>query len=139
MMEEINMGTAPTGADGDRVRQASAKINANFEEIWGLVQALTPEAQIVSPSSGDTVSMTDDSRDGLLNIILEGPILALTVNLPSNGNSRNSQIRRIATSHDIASFTLQGAGVIRGNLAALFQNDLVLFQKLGDDEWAKQN
>lgn len=68
---------------------------------------LDPATQNVSPASGDTVQLTSDGRDGMLAILLSGPIAALTIVMPQESVVRPNQIRKLGTTHPIAQITYQ--------------------------------
>lgn len=102
------------------------------------VAQVTPAIQEASPTTGQTVTMTDDMTDGTLYVTPAGALLALTVALPSNANSRIGQIRRIVTSQIITGLTVSAASAtIFGLPTTLALGGSVSFQKIADGKWAR--
>lgn len=108
--------------------QTAAMINAAL---------LMPSMQTSSPTTGQTVSMTDDNVDGALYLTPAGTLATLTVTLPTNGNSRVGQVRRIVTSQILTVLTINGAGTILGNITTLALGGSASFQKIASDTWVK--
>lgn len=102
------------------------------------VAALTTIVQAASPTTGQTVTMTDDSVDGTLYLTPAGTLLTLTVALPSNSNSRIGQIRRIVTSQIITGLTVSAASAtILGLPTTLALGGYAAFQKVASGKWAR--
>lgn len=66
---------------------------------------LDTSTQVAEPVDYGAVQLTSDGRDGMLALQLTGPYNALTIKLPQESVARPNQIRKIGTSHNIASIT----------------------------------
>ncbi|TFF13748.1 hypothetical protein EXW72_08215 [Pseudomonas sp. BCA14] len=64
--QEINLGTAPTGAGGDTTRSTGAKINVMTTELYARTDNLTPTAYaaLVGSASGGAVFETGTNANG---------------------------------------------------------------------------
>lgn len=87
------------------------------------------------PTTGQTVVMTDDNRDGMLFMNPAGPLAAVTVQLPSEAKSRLGQIRRIASSKAVTILTVSGATTIYNAPAALAVGDGFTLLKIAANTW----
>lgn len=103
----------------------------------GQVEMISPEIQSVVPLNGQTIDMIDSDRDGVIELRPAGNLDELTVNLPSEENSRDGQIRRIYCTFDITDFTLQNADFIGGNITSITGGDFFTFVKVSPNRWAR--
>lgn len=104
--------------------------------LTSLEKAVLATVQTVTPTTGQTVSMTDNAVDNTLYLTPAGTLAALTVNLPSNANSRIGQVERIFTTQQITALTVANATTILGNPTTLNVNESVSFQKMAANTWA---
>lgn len=93
--------------------------------------------QTATPTTGQTVVMTDSSQSGTLYLTPAGTLAALTVTLLSNANSVIGQIRRIGTNNIITTLTINGAASILGTVTTIALGVSASFQKVASDTWIK--
>lgn len=96
------------------------------------------DRQLASPATGATVQMTDNSKDGILQLTPAGTIAALTLTLPAEANTRLGQVRRIFSSQNVTALTIQGATTIYNNVTTMAAGDCIAFVKVGPNMWARQ-
>jgi hypothetical protein len=88
--QTINLGTAPTGADGDTHRVAFGKVNSNFDELYAVGNETAIEAALdtlpnVTSVQGHTVTLTGNFvRSGAHSLTLT-TTGATSVTLPTSG------------------------------------------------------
>lgn len=95
-----------------------------------------PVIQAASPTTGQTVVMTDDSTDGTLWLTPAGALLALTVTFPSDAKSTLGQVRRVGSSQAVTNLTM-GGGTILNGIASFIINDCFSFQKVAVNTWIR--
>lgn len=98
--------------------------------------AASPRVQTATPTTGQTVQVTDDGLDTTLRLTPAGGLATLTVTLPTNANSRIGQIVRVTSSQAVAALTVNGATVLNA-VAALVANECFGFQKLAANTWVR--
>lgn len=96
-----------------------------------------PTVQNSAPASGATVQMNDTAIDNTLNLSPAATLAALTVNFPTEANSRIGQIIRIGSTKTITLLTLAGATTIFNAIATLAPGDLFSFQKTAANTWQR--
>lgn len=96
-----------------------------------------PAVQAASPTTGQTVVMTDTPADGMLYLTPAGTLATLTVTLPTDANSAIGQVVRIATSQILTALTINGATTILGNVTTLALGGSASFQKVAASTWVK--
>lgn len=92
--------------------------------------------QSVVPTTGQTVTMTDNDKDGILYLNPAALLAALTVTLPSNANSKIGQERMIASSKAITLLSVvnpSGGTVIAPASLTLGAN--ISMRKVADNTW----
>lgn len=97
---------------------------------------IAPNIQKVAPASGATVQMNDTALDGTLYIAPAAALAALTINLPSEANSRLGQVRRIATNKAITALSITGATLL-STVSSLSAGDCVSFLKIDANTWTR--
>lgn len=95
------------------------------------------QVQTVVPVNGATVSMTDDDKDGTLHLKPAGALLTLTINVPSNANSRLGQKRCISTTQTITTLTLNGGTLLNG-ISTINANEHISFRKVDSNTWIRE-
>lgn len=95
-----------------------------------------PAIQTASPTAGQTVVMTADSKDRTLYLTPAGTLATLTTTLPANATSRVGQIARIGTSQAITLLTIDGAATILNTVTSLAIG-AVTFQKVAANTWIR--
>jgi len=110
----------------------------------GLTQAQTDAlypskdvVQPVTPTTGQTVQMTDDSRNGTLVLSPAGTLATLTVVLPSDANSVVGQYRSVSSTKAITLLTVNGATTIFNAPTVMSAGDLVTFKKTAPNTWMR--
>lgn len=98
-----------------------------------------PPTQYLSatPTTGQTVFFNDNGQDQVLYINPAGPLLTLTITVPSNSNSRLGQRIYFCISQAITTLTF-GGGSILNTINTVTGNELVCFVKVADNLWAQQ-
>lgn len=104
-----------------------------IEEAMGYTPTSQPEIQTATPTTGQTVVMTNDDMNGTLYLKPAGTLAELTVTLPSAAVP--GQIRRIATTREITDFTINGATNIYGNATSLAAGDCISYQFMETNTW----
>lgn len=93
------------------------------------------QTQTATPTTGQTVVITDDSSDRLVVINPAGSLATLTITLPSEANSRVGQKIEIAFTQPIIALTIGGAVTIRNTLTAALLGDSRVFRKVAANTW----
>ena len=93
--------------------------------------------QNATPASGAVLNMDDNAQDGMLYIQPAGLLASLTVNLPSEANSRTGQIRSLATSKAVTVLTIAGAVTIMSAPASMALGACYTFQKIAPNTWIR--
>lgn len=97
--------------------------------------AVGPDVQTVAPASGATVQINDNAKDTTLVVNPAGDLATLTINLPSEANSRIGQVIMIRARRNIAAVTLGGATTILGTVGSFLMDDAFVFQKTAANTW----
>lgn len=108
-----------------------------MDTVLSPIGAGTMTPQTATPTTGQTVVMTSDSANRTIWLTPAGPLLALTVTLPSDANSVLGQIVRIGSTQVVTTLTINGAGGILNPVTTLAANDLFSFQKVAANTWAR--
>jgi hypothetical protein len=85
--QTINLGTAANARNGDPIRTAFQKVNANFDELYGLI-------------SGDS-DTTDTIKDTAAEMLVNGVHDGITVNYNTNSKVINLSVSTSAVSIDM--------------------------------------
>ena len=91
--------------------------------------------QSVSPTTGQTVVLTNNNLDGSCAITPAGLLAALTITLPTEGASRINQERDIYISQAITALTIGGAVSIVGNITTSIANTWITAKKVAANTW----
>jgi hypothetical protein len=91
--------------------------------------------QSASPTTGQTVTLTNSNLDGSAAITPAGTLAALTITLPTEGSSRINQARDIWISQAITALTINGAVTIVGNITASVANVWITAKKVAANTW----
>jgi len=91
--------------------------------------------QAASPTTGQTVVLTNSNLDGSCAITPAGTLAALTITLPSEANSRINQERDIWISQAITALTINGATTIVGNITTSIANAWISAKKVAANTW----
>lgn len=91
--------------------------------------------QAASPTTGQTVVLTDNRLDGACAITPAGTLAALTITLPTEANSVVNQERDIWISTAITSLTINGATTIIGSPGASIANAWISVKKVAANTW----
>ncbi len=113
-----------------------ASVGISLAAVQDAVNTTKPAIQTASPTTGQTVVMTDSAVDGTLYLTPAGALLALTVTFPTNANSVLGQIRRIASTQAVTTLTLDGATILNP-LTAIVANTATSFQKVASNTWIR--
>lgn len=107
-------------------------------DLYSVVQQLNTGnlrvVQPVTPISGQTVQMTDNSTDGTLFLTPAVTLATLTILFPSDANSVLGEIRFVGTTQGISSLTMGGANVLNV-FTSMNANDCFGFQKVAANTW----
>lgn len=99
--------------------------------------ASTPDVQLASPTNGQTVAITSDSRDRTLWLTPAGVLPTLTITFPSDANTRIGQFIRIGSSQVVTLLTVNGATLLNTATTIANAGDLYSFQKVAANTWAR--
>lgn len=105
-------------------------------QVQALMSAMKPTIQPVTPTTGQTVVMTDDNTDGTLYLTPAGTLVALTITFPSDANSAFGQVRRVASTKAITTATLSGGTILNG-FTTMIANDCFSYQKVATNTWIR--
>lgn len=105
--------------------------------VQQMIYDTKPLVTVVTPTTGQTVSITNDSIDRVLWLTPAGTLLALTVNLPSEATSVIGQVVRIGTTAAITTLTVAGATNILNTVTTLALNGVVSFVKVAANTWVR--
>lgn len=94
------------------------------------------DIQTATPSSGETVIMTQNKRNGTLIIDGTGALTSLTIDFPHDDVSANGQIRRVVTMRPINNLIASGSNVLNFP-SSMDTNDAVQFQKITATNWVQ--
>lgn len=75
----INIGTSPNRGDGDQLRVAFTKINANFNELYNLT---------------DVTSLTELAQDYVAQMFVNGDHVGVSVAYDDNNNKLNITVEQ---------------------------------------------
>lgn len=128
--------TLPSTYNNAPVR--TADMTTWMMDLYNVVQQLNTGnlrvVQPVTPTTGQTVQMNNDSTDGTLFLTPAGTLASLTVQFPSDAKSVLGQIRFIGTTQAITSLTMTGASFLNV-FNSLNANDCFGFQKVATNTW----
>ena len=93
--------------------------------------------QYASPTTGQSVPFTNDSRDRTLWLTPAGTIAALTVPFPTSASSRPGRTVTIGTSKSITILSLTGPISILNAITTMVAGDAFTFREMTSDVWAK--
>ncbi len=93
--------------------------------------------QASSPTTGQTVVMTDDNRNGTLVLTPAGTLATLTVTLPTEANSQIGQFRSISTTKALTILTVNGAVTIYNAPTVMSIGDIITFKKTAANTWMR--
>lgn len=115
-----------------------ADMTVEMMDLYNVVQQLNTGnlrmVQSATPTSGQTVQMTDNSTDGTLYLTPAGTLASLTVAFPADVNSVLGQIRFVGTTQAITSLSMTGA-IFLNVFSSLNANDCFGFQKVATNTW----
>lgn len=91
--------------------------------------------QAASPTAGQTVVCTADSKHRTLWLTPAGTLATLTVTLPANATSALGQIQRIASNQIVTLLTIDGAASILGVPTTIGIGETISLQKVAANTW----
>ena len=100
-----------------------------------IIAPLLDANQTASPTTGQTVTLTNNNLDGSCAITPAGTLAALTITLPTEGASRINQERDIWISQAITALTINGATTIVGNITTSIANAWISVKKVAANTW----
>ncbi len=96
----------------------------------------------VAGTAGNSIQSVEDGTDlSFASATLlggtdaTGTIATLTVTLPTDGNSRIGQVRRVSSTQIVTALTVDGATTIHNNPTTLAANATKQFMKVAANEW----
>ena len=122
------MGTGVVASDATSAAAIAAAL--------GYTPNAQQDVQNLSPTAGQTISMTDNSVDGLLWLTPAGTLATLTVNFPSDANSRIGQVRSVGSSKQITAITLSNATFFN-TVSTIALGECYSFQKVAANTWVR--
>lgn len=111
--------------------------NGMTQEAADLRFCRFPALQTATPTTGQTVTMTDDDRDRTLWIKPAAPLLALTIVFPTSATSRLGRIVRIGCTKAVTTLALSGPVSILNAEVAFAINDIFSYQEVETDTWLR--
>ena len=91
--------------------------------------------QAFSPTTGQTITLTNSNLDGSCALTPAGTLAALTITLPTDVASRINQSRDIWISQAITALTINGATTIVGNIGSSIANTWITAKKVAANTW----
>ena len=112
-------------------------MDAAFQQPASAIPGMQAQQQ-ATPTTGQTVQITNNALLGLTVINPAGTLGALTVALPLDASSSIGQIERIAFMKAITALTINaGAGMVYGVSSTALLGDNIAFQKIAANTWTR--
>lgn len=127
-LQTVNLGTAPTGTDGDTVRVANVKANAN-------VAVLNTQATLTSASPNAVRDLTAADMGKRVNFT---PTAAGTVHFPKASDTGADQIvsvHNLATAYDITMAIAAGSGDTAPTIVVVKPGEMLTYETDGVSVW----
>ncbi|WP_430227988.1 tail fiber domain-containing protein [Paraburkholderia tropica] len=127
-LQTVNLGTAPTGTDGDTVRVANVKANAN-------VAVLNTQATLTSTSPNAVRDLTAADMGKRVNFT---PTAAGTVHFPaanSTGADQLVAIHNLSATYDITMAIAAGSGDAAPTVAVVKPGEMLTYETDGVSIW----
>lgn len=109
-------------------------LHASLPNTQQIIYDTKPIIQTASPTTGQTVTIPDSSRDVLLYITPAGTLLAMTLALPSDSVSVIGQVIRVFFSQAITTLTLANTTPA---LTTVVLNGSFTLQKVAANTWLR--
>ncbi|WP_321902101.1 autotransporter outer membrane beta-barrel domain-containing protein [Paraburkholderia tropica] len=127
-LQTVNLGTAPTGTDGDTVRVANVKANAN-------VAVLNTQATLTSSSPNAVRDLTAADMGKRVNFT---PTAASTVRFPAANTTGADQlvaVHNLATAYDITMAIATGSGDTAPTMVVVKPGEMLTWETDGVSVW----
>ncbi|MFP3705915.1 tail fiber domain-containing protein [Paraburkholderia sp. SIMBA_009] len=127
-LQKVILGTAPTGVDGDTVRTANVKANAN-------VDVLNTQATLTSSSPNAVRDLTAADMGKRVNFT---PTAASTVRLPAANTTGADQlvaIHNLSATYDITMAIAAGSGDTAPTIAVVKAGEMLTYETDGVSVW----
>jgi hypothetical protein len=127
-LQKINLGTPPTAVDGDTVRTANTKTNAN-------VDVLNTQATLTSSSPNAVRDLVSTDMGKRVNFT---PTAASTVHFPpanTLGADQIVSVHNLSVSNDITMAVAPGSSDAAPGVVAIKPNELVTYETDGQSLW----
>ncbi|MEM5325167.1 hypothetical protein VSR34_00965 [Paraburkholderia sp. JHI2823] len=127
-LQKVNLGTAPTGTDGDTVRTANVKANAN-------VDVLSTQATLTSSSPNAVRDLTVADMGKRINFT---PTAAATVHFPAAATTGADQlvaVHNLATAYDITMAIATGSGDASPVIVVVKPGEMLTWETDGVSVW----
>jgi hypothetical protein len=90
-----------------------------------------------SPTNGQTIALPQTDSDLFVNITPSTDLAALSIVLPSEGNSSEGQAVRIRSSRNIGEITVSGATTVDNFIVMLNSGSVTVFFKFAPNVWSR--
>lgn len=127
-LQTVNLGTAPTGTDGDTVRVANVKANAN-------VAVLSTQATLTSSSPNAVRDLTAADMGKRVNFT---PTVASTVHFPAANTTGADQlvaIHNLSATYDITMAVASGSGDTAPTIVVVKPGEMLTYETDGVSIW----
>ncbi|CAD6536439.1 hypothetical protein LMG27952_03149 [Paraburkholderia hiiakae] len=127
-LQKVNLGTAPTGTDGDTVRTANVKANAN-------VDVLTTQAILTSSSPNAVRDLTAADMGKRINFT---PTSAASSHFPAANTTGADQIvsvHNLSTAYDVTMAIAVGSGDAAPTIVVVKPGELLTWETDGVSAW----
>ncbi|MEI7298449.1 tail fiber domain-containing protein [Paraburkholderia tropica] len=127
-LQTVNLGTAPTGTDGDTVRVANVKANAN-------VAVLNTQTTLTSASPNAVRDLTAADMGKRINFT---PTVAGSVHFPKASDTGADQIvsvHNLATAYDITMAIATGSGDTAPTIVVVKPGEMLTWETDGVSQW----
>jgi hypothetical protein len=96
-----------------------------------------PDSLTIQPAEGETVELPQTSRDLFVTLDPASDLDSITIVLPSEAASRDTQALRIRTTRNIGQITVTGAVTIDNYLVMLNSGSVTVFFKFSSNTWSR--
>lgn len=127
-LQKVNLGTAPTGTDGDTVRTANVKVNAN-------VDVLNTQATLMSSSPNTVRDLTAADMGKRVNFT---PTAASSVRFPAANTTGADQlvaVHNLSAAYDITMAVATGSGDTPPTIVVVKPGEMLTWETDGVSVW----
>lgn len=103
----------------------------------GAQAATRPGVDAFSPTTGQTVSFTNDASDRLMLVTPAGALAALTIVMPTSAQAQVGQRCTFTSSQSITSTSVSGS-TVTGWVTSVSGGDMYTYMYVGSNTWRRE-